>query len=171
MKTKDSILSRRSIRKFEDRSISPNLLEELISLARLSASAGNHQVIRYARFSKKENCDTVFSALNWAMYLPDFTIKESERPQGYIILFRKEEKSPFFEFDAGCAATSIMLAAEEMGLSSCCLKIARPEILSVAFPSVGYKAAYAIALGYPALQSTAVSQKGSHRYYTDQTGN
>ena len=171
METKEAILSRRSIRKFSDRPLPPHGLSELIALARLSASAGNHQIIRYAEISKKENRDVVFSALNWAMYLPDFSISEGEEPRGYIILLQKDHPSPFFEFDSGCASSTIMLAAQEMGLASCCLKIARPEILSNAFPFDGYRAVYAIALGYPAIQSKTVPQKESHRYFTDENGN
>ena len=64
-----------------------------------------------------------------------------------------------------------MLAAEEMGLASCCLKIARPELIEKAFDLKGHKPVYAIALGFGAVCSKVVEQKDSHRYYIDENGN
>lgn len=171
MNASDSILKRRSIRKFHNTPVSREVLEKLVSLGRLYASAANAQPVRFAIVSKKENCDAVFEKLNWAMFLPDFKIEEKNRPAAYILLLSEKEKSAFYEFDAGAAATNIMLAAEEEGLSSCCLKIPRQEEIKKALGLDKYVPVYAIALGEGAIQSSICPREGSQKYSVDPQGN
>ncbi|MBR3836635.1 MAG: nitroreductase family protein [Clostridia bacterium] len=171
MNVSDSILKRRSIRKFQSIPVAKEVLEKLVSLGRLYASAANAQPVRFAIVNKKENCDVVFENLNWAMFLPDFTIEEKSRPTAYILLLSEKEKSSFFEFDAGAAATTVMLAAEEEGLSSCCLKIPRQDEMKKVLGLEGYVPVYAIALGQGAIQSTVIPREESQKYSVDPQGN
>ena len=171
MNVSDSILKRRSIRKFKNTPVPREVLEKLVSLGRLYASAANAQPISFAIVSKKENCDAVFENLNWAMFLPDFNIEENQRPAAYVLLLSENEKSAFFEFDAGAAATTVMLAAEEEGFSSCCLKIPRQDEIKAALGLDGYVPVYAIALGEGAIQSSICPREGSQKYRMDPQGN
>ena len=81
-----AIRQRRTIRRFQNRPVEPALLRELVDLARLHASGGNLQPLRYAVVSKRALLGEVFDCFSWAMYLPDFVISEAQRPQAYILL-------------------------------------------------------------------------------------
>ena len=171
MNTKDSILKRRSIRKFTNKEPNANDLTELVRLGRLYSSAANAQPVRFAIISSEENRDRIFPLLNWAKFLPDFSIEKEERPTAYILILSETTPSPFFPFDAGAAATTVMLAAEEMGLASCCLMIPKPEDMAKAVGLDGWLPRYAIALGYAAVESSATEWEGSQKYFTDEKGN
>lgn len=170
MDTKDSIKKRRSIRKFTAELPKIEDLTELIDLGRLYSSAANAQPVRFALITEKNNLDKVFSHLNWAKFLPDFSIDESNRPTAYILILSEGEPSPFFAFDAGAAATTVMLAAEEKGLSSCCLMVPKPQEMAKEFPLGNGLPRYAIALGYAAVKSEAVEWAGSQKYFVDEEG-
>lgn len=170
METKIAIEKRRSIRKFYPDSVTKEQLTELIRLGRLYCSATNAQPVYFAAILKKENCDTVFSSLRWAGRVPEFSIEKDREPAGYVLLLSEEKKSPFFEFDAGCAATTMMLAAEEMGLSSCLLKIAFPDVVKNAFDFKTMVPVYALALGKGAMKSRVTDQKNESTYYMENNG-
>ena len=109
--------------------------------------------------------------MRWAAYLPDFEILPEQRPAAYILVLTEESARKFTAFEAGAAATNIMLAAEEFGLSTCCLGIADTETLerSLEIPKP-YKPMVAIALGFGAHCSRLVAFNGSYRYYPDKSG-
>jgi len=98
-------------------------------------------------------------------------LDENERPMAYVLILEPENKSIFYEFEAGAAATNVMLLAEEKGIQSCCLMLAEPEIVNAAFDFKGYKAMYAIALGKAAIESKSVSWAGNQAYYMEENGN
>lgn len=166
-----AIHQRRSIRKFQNHEVAVKTLLRLVSLARLHASAANRQPIRYALIAEDKR-DILFSCLRWAAYLPDFEILPEQRPAAYILVLTEESAGNFIAFEAGAAATNIMLAAQEFGLSTCCLGIADSETLerSLEIPKP-YKPMVVIALGYGEHCSQAVPYNGSCRYYTDENGN
>ena len=98
----------RSCRRF--RGIYPvtkELMTKWVDNARLTASAGNKQPLRYRIVSDKEQCAEVFTTLSWAAQLPDWDGPvEGERPSGYIIMAVDSEtfKGELWRFDAGIAA-------------------------------------------------------------------
>jgi len=170
MKVSDAIEARRSIRKFQGEGIPSEALIELVRLARLYASAINAQPIHFAIVQEEKNKEIVFSALNWAMRLKDFSVSPEERPAAYILLISRGTPSPFFEFDSGAAATTLMLAAQEMELESCVLKIARPAIIEKNLLPMDARAVYAIALGKGKIKSEIVDQKEDPGYYLTENG-
>src|SRR5690554_413434 len=95
----------RSYRRFQqDFTISTDVLERLVDLARLSPSAANKQPLRYVLVSNAENCAKVFSCLAWAGYLPDWAgPREGERPSAYIVMLSNPKDNPKPETDVGIA--------------------------------------------------------------------
>ncbi len=166
-----AIEKRRSIRKFKPLQIEKETLTELIRAGRLYASAMNSQPIRFALVTKKEGRDAVFSSLRWAMRLHPYKIEEDERPMAYILLLGKEKESAFFEFDAGSAATTIMLAATGKAIENCCLKIPEPKEISKSFDFGEYIPYYAIALGKGKVESSITDLTDSTFYYLDENEN
>jgi len=172
MDVKTAILNRRSIRKFEQTPIEGQKLVQLVDLARFHATGGNTQPLSYAIVTKNPLKQKVFDLLAWAAYLPDYTCTEEYQPAAYIILLRDETKTRACMYDLGAASTTIMLAAEEMGIASCVLAAFDPKKMKpVLNLDEKWQPDLVIALGYAAHESKAVPYDGSIKYYQDETGN
>lgn len=118
---KDLITKNRSFRRFhQDSSIDRRTLEELVELARLSASAANLQPLKYLISSQPEKNALIFPHLAWAGYLTDWTgPANDEHPTAYIIILGDKNITTNFHCDHGIAAQSILLGAAEKGLGGC----------------------------------------------------
>lgn len=164
-----AIESRRSIRRFTQQPVAAEALKRLVEVSRLYASGRNAQPIRFALVAKKENTDRVFPLLKWAGYLPGFEITETQKPTAYVVLCAEEPAA--CQFDVGAASTSVMLAAREFGLQSCCLLSFQPQPLGeiLQLPEK-LKPAMVIALGYPDQESRPVDQSGDCKYYETPDG-
>jgi nitroreductase len=107
---KDIIQRNRAYRRFyEDVPISSDTLKELVDLARLSATGGNKQPLKFYLSCDPERNHEVFALLmTWAGSLPDWPGPiEGERPSAYIIILGDTEVSQSFGVDHGIAAQSI----------------------------------------------------------------
>ena len=82
----------------------------------------------------------------------------------------EEKENPFFEFDAGSCAATVMLAAESKGIANCCLKITKQKEIREHFDLKEFVPIYAIALGYAGVGSRAVESEGNLAYYLDENG-
>lgn len=131
MNLKDLILKTRSYRRFnQDHLIPLHLLEELVDLARLSASAANRQPLKFLLFNTPHYCDKIFPSIAWAGYLKDWNGPvKGERPSAYIIILGDKEITESFNVDHGIAAQSIMLGASEAGLGGCMIASIKRENL------------------------------------------
>ena len=98
---KDFVVKNRSYRRFQQEvSIDINTLKELVELARLSASGGNKQPLKYLLSCSVENNAQVFSCLTWAAYLKEWDGPvEGEKPSAYIVLLGDTEISKAFAYD------------------------------------------------------------------------
>jgi len=147
---KDLIKKNRSCRRFyEDFVIKRNTLEELIDLARLSASAANRQPLKYILSYEKNKNDLIFSTLAWAGYLKDWSGPgEGERPSAYIVMLNDTEITKNYWCDPGIAAQSILLGATEKGLGGCIFaSVKRDELNSTLKIDERYEILYVLAVG------------------------
>ena len=172
METLDAMLQRRSIRKFRPEPIPASYLKQIIEISRLYPSGGNLQPIRFAVITRKDLLDGVFADLKWAMYLPEYTIAETERPTAYIILLRDDTIRKSCDYDVGAASTMVMLAAANFGLASCPIANFSKNKLSdmLALPA-SLQPELVLALGYPAQESRVAPMGDSIRYWQDAQGN
>ena len=87
---RDLVVQNRSCRRFhEDVAVERGTLEELVDLARLSASGGNSQPLKYVLSCDAKQNAAIFPHLAWAASLPDWPgPAEGERPAGYILIVR-----------------------------------------------------------------------------------
>lgn len=92
----DLVKENRSCRRFfEDHSIELKILEELVNLARLSASTANLQPLKYILSCESRKNAEIFSCLAWAGYLKDWPgPAEGERPTAYIVIFGRQKYKP-----------------------------------------------------------------------------
>jgi nitroreductase len=172
MTTKEAMLQRRSIRKFLPKEIPSDILKEIVELTRLYPSGGNLQPLRFAILTQKELTDALFADLRWAMYLPDYTIGETEKPTAYIVILRDESVKKNCDYDVGAASTMAMLAATDRGLASCPIgNFHAGNLTALLQLSDNLKPELVLALGYPDQESTVVPMGDSIRYTRDDAGN
>jgi nitroreductase len=170
MKVYDAIISRRSIRRFQQKPITLEVLKKCVNAGRLAPSAANLQPLEYLLVVDKALCAQLFETLHWAAYIqPKWTPKETERPTAYIIVLVKDTQNPYYERDVGFATENIVLAAEGEGLSSCILcNIERAKIQEIGHIPLTLAVDSVIALGYKAETSVVEDLKDSVKYWRDE---
>jgi nitroreductase len=121
MSFKDLVLKNRSIRRFhEEVAIPRSVLEELVDLARLSASAANRQPLKYLLSSEAIENEAIFPHLAWAGYLKGWPGPgPGERPSAYVVVLGDKEIAQDVGCDHGIASQTILLGAAEKGLAGC----------------------------------------------------
>ncbi|UCG59645.1 MAG: nitroreductase family protein [Phycisphaerales bacterium] len=172
---KDLIAENRSYRRFyEESAVERQTLKALIDLARLSASAGNIQPLKFFLSCEPEKNGKIFPHLAWAGYLQDWPgPPEGERPSAYIIILGDTEISRSIGCDHGIAAQSILLGAREKGLGGCIIGLVQRKELHKALdiPS-RYEILLVLALGRPKEKVVieAVGPDGNIKYWRDEDG-
>lgn len=165
----------RSCRRFyEDHAVEPETLKELVSLARISASAANLQPLKYILSSDPRKNAEIFSCLAWAGYLKDWPgPEEGERPAAYIVVLEDTSISKSADCDHGIAAQTMLLGATEKGLAGCMLgsidRNALRDHLHIPSP---LKILLVLAIGKPRekIVLETVGSDNSIRYWRDTEG-
>jgi len=131
MSLRDLVFKTRSYRRFEEsQRIDLKVLEGLVDLARMSASAANRQPLKYLLYNTPEYCQKIFPSVAWAAYLKDwYGPAPGERPSAYVIILGDKSIAESFNFDPGIAAQSIMLGATEAGFGGCMIASIKREAL------------------------------------------
>lgn len=171
----DLIRKNRSYRRFyQDAPVRIETLRALVDLARLSASGGNRQPLKYILSCSPETNARIFPHTRWAGYLKDWGgPAEGERPAAYVVILGDTEVSKDFGCDHGIAAQSIMLGAVERGLGGCMIGALDRDGLrqALAIPE-RYEILLVLALGKP--KETVVIEEvgpdGDIKYYRDAEG-
>ena len=162
----------RSYRRFDQSvRISTDRMQNLVDLARHSASGTNRQPLKFAILNSEEDCSRIFPFTRWAGYLTDWDgPEEGERPAGYIVILGDREISDNYYVDHGIAAQSILLGAVEMGLGGCIIaSIARKEMVELMKIHSRYEILLIIALGKPAEKVVIEPVKdGNIKYWRDE---
>jgi len=138
----EALKKRRSSRTFNAKPVSRKLVEELVDCARLAPTARNVQPWEFVVVTKKETLTELGSLADNGSFIRDSNC--------CIAVFSKDTK---YYLEDGCAATeNILIAASNLGLSSCwvagdkkpyCDKV--KELLGVSFD---FKLVSLIPLGY-----------------------
>jgi len=169
---KELIVNNRSYRRFDNKAkLKPELIKELIDLARLSPSGNNIQPLKYIYSCQPEMNDKIFPHTSWAGYIEDWDGPEpDERPTGYIIILGDKEIKDSFGYDPGIVAQSMKLGATEKGYGGCIIaSIDREELRKTLNLPDRYEILLIFALGKPAetvvLEET--NQTGDIKYYRD----
>jgi nitroreductase len=171
----DLIRKNRSCRRFiQSRLLDLNTLNELVNLARLSASAANLQPLKYVICCNPEKNAEIFTCLAWAAYLKDWPgPPEGERPSGYIVVLGDTAIAQDFGCDHGIACQSILLGAREKGLAGCMLgAVNREKLRAVLNLSEQLKILLVLALGAPREEIVVepIGADGNIRYWRDSRG-
>jgi nitroreductase len=172
---RDLVLQTRSTRRFDQSAIIPmSTVRELVDLARLTASAGNMQPLRYILSTNPAVNETIFTHLRWAAYLREWRgPKEGERPSAYIIITHDLGLTQSVDCDHGIAAQTILLGATELGLAGCIVgSINKQELVKIFQLPQRYEIMLVIALGKPRehIQLETVGVEANIKYWKDAQG-
>lgn len=164
----------RTVRRFyQSRRIKRSDLLDLINLARLSASGGNLQPLKYILSCDPRPNALIFPCLAWAGYLKGWGGPiQGEQPAAYIIILGDTTIRREFGCDQGIAAQSIMLGATTKGLGGCIIgSIEREHLRSALAIPAEYEILLVLALGRP--KETVILEavrKGDIKYWRDTKG-
>lgn len=165
--------TRRTYRRFEQKEVSQEILEEILRAAGLSSSARNAQPLSYIVIREKEKVDRVFEQTRWAGYLPPEQGQpgENERPVLFVAVIQNLDINKECDTDAGLAISNMTLAAWNHGVGSCIIGACNKPLLSEMFGlKESQKIHSVVAFGYPSHKSYTepVEQDGDIRYYLDE---
>lgn len=175
----DIVQSCRSYRRFDESvRIDRATLEAWINTARLVASSGNAQPLRYALANSEDACARVFECCAWAKALPDWEgPAPGERPAAYIVICREFDRAladTFTAWDEGIAAQTLMLRATEAGFGGCMVGSFKRRQLceAIDIDANRFKPDLVLALGKPAeeVHLVDVPNDGSTTYWRDEEG-
>ena len=167
---------RRTYRRFEQRDISPEIVEEILVAARLASSAANKQPLCYVVVRDKEKVAKVFGHTRWAGYLPqeEGQPKADEQPVLFIGVVQNLDINKDCDTDAGLAIGNMTLAAWSHGVGSCIIGACNKPVLSQMFGlTQNQKLHTVIAFGYPIHASYIADVEDAHdadaiKYYLDE---
>lgn len=167
-------LKTRTVRRFyQARRIKRSNLLELVNLARIAASGGNLQPLKFVLSCDPRRNALIFPCLAWAGYLKAWGGPvEGERPSAYIIILGDTSIRREFGCEHGIAAQSIMLGTTAMGLGGCIIGSIKRELLrgALAIP-VKYEILLVLSLGHPKEKVILEAVRdGNIRYWRDAKG-
>jgi len=164
----------RTVRRFHQaRRVKRADLLELVNLARLSASGGNLQPLKYILSCDPRRNARIFPCLAWAGYLKAWGGPiAGERPAAYIIILGDTSIRREFGCEHGIAAQSIMLGATAKGLGGCIIgSIERERLRAGQAIPVKYEILLVLALGRPIEKVVLETVKaGNIKYWRDAQG-
>lgn len=155
MNVKEAINSRKSIRKYQDKQISEEIINELLDAARKAPSAKNVQSHKYFIVKDKETKDKLIehkvfkrSFVNDAPLVIICCADPSQYPESIDI-----DESPlnYAYIDLSIAASFLVLRATELGLGTVFVAwIYRDKIKEILNIPKNYIIPFVIPVGYPA---------------------
>ncbi len=164
---------RRTYRRFGQKEISREILEEILQAARLASSAANRQPLSYIVVQDREKVEQVFAHTRWAGALPPEVgqPREGEKPVLFIGVVENLDINQDCDTDAGLAISNMTLAAWNHGVGSCmigaCNKVALSELFGL---TDRQKLHTVVAFGYPSHVSHLVDMEDpdAFKYYLDE---
>ena len=167
MNVSEAILTRKSIRAYQDKPVTPDDLEKIVEAGRWAPNAGPFQmsVVRQTELRLKIN-DVTLDAMKRSGIA--FLIQRASLP-GYqplygapvLILLSGPADAPYSALNASLAAENMLLAATGLGLGSCFLVSPTlalngkdgPALAKEAGIPEGYKLLCAVIVGYAAAEN------------------
>ena len=170
MDTYKAICTRRTIRLYQQKKISSDLLERILNAARLAPSGANRQPLEFIVVTKDENRAKLFEQLAWAGYVkPKRNPPEDKRPVAYVIVLIKSKTQVSGLADAAAAIENMILTAWNEGVGSCWIgSVNRENVRKLFDIPEEYQINDVLALGYPAESPVMEEMKESHKYWLDE---
>lgn len=166
----DTIMARRSIRAYTDAPVDRATLEEVLRATTYAPSGGNRQVWRIVAVTNPAINGRVTEAVRGVL-----ARRQTDMPPSWkfgfgapvVIHLALPREHPIAQYDAGCAAQTLFLAAASLGLSTCWLSLlasmsdepeVRPLLTEIGIPET-YVVHFSTPLGYAADTKPASPRK------------
>jgi len=168
-----TICTRRSVRRFQQKTVPTNLLEDILNAGRLAPSGSNLQPCEFIVIDNKQLVRTIFPWLKWAAYIsPQGNPKRGEEPVVYVVvLINLLKKRKGGEADAAASIQNMLNTAWGYGIGSCWLASMNKNKIkkSLKIPH-HFKLMAIIAFGYPKEQPVLEDAGASIKYWKDNKG-
>ena len=168
------LAGRRTYRRFlQDKQVSQEIIDDILSAQRCASSAANLQPLQYVVVKTPEVVEQIFPMVNWAARLPKElgTPKNGEHPTLFIVvLYENDKKTGWTDTDAGLAIGNMTFAAWGHGVGSCIMgSIDRERLRKALDIDERFVIHSVIAFGYSAHRSRIVELvDGDIAYYLDE---
>lgn len=165
--------TRRTYRRFEQREVAQDIVDEILLAARYASSAANRQPLSYLVIAEREKVAEVFGYTRWAGALPpeQGQPKENERPVLFIAVVKNLDINKNCDTDAGLAISNMTLAAWNRGVGSCIIGACDKPALSKLFGLTENQELHTVvAFGYPSHAShiVDVENPAEVKYYLNE---
>lgn len=169
----EKMQSRRSYRRFEQKAVPQDVVDDIVEAVRLSSCGANRQAVRLVVVQSPEMVAKVQPLVKWAAYLPpeQGTPKADELPTLYVAVLQDTSIPGDLNTDTGIALANMTMAAWDSGVGSCIMgainKPALTELLDIREPE---KLAFMVAFGYPTHKAQVVPMTAETgvKYYLDE---
>ena len=172
MSIMETLAARRTYRRFAQKPVPQDVVDDMVEALRLSSCGANRQAVKLVVVQSPEMVKKVHPLVKWAAYLPpeQGTPKADEQPVMYLAVVQDSSIPGDLNTDTGIALANITLAAWAKGVGSCIMgAIDRPALTKLLALPDGVRLCYMVALGYPTHASKLVEmQDGSVKYYLDE---
>ena len=172
MSVMELLTTRRTYRRFAQKAVPQDVVDDIVQAVRLSSCGANRQAVRLVLVQSPEMVAKVQPLVKWAGYLPpeQGTPKADELPTFYAAVVQDTAIPGDLATDTGIALANMTLAAWDKGVGSCIMgAIDRPALTRLLALPDGVRLCYMVALGYPTHASKLVEmQDGSVKYYLDE---
>ena len=152
MSVMDTLVSRRTYRRFAQKAVPQDVVDDIVEAVRLSSCGANRQAVRLVVVNKPEAVAKV-------------------QPTLYVAVVQDTSIPGDLATDTGIALANMTLAAWDKGVGSCIMgainKPALTELLGIEEPQ---KLAFMVAFGYPAHKAHIVplTAETGVKYYLDE---
>lgn len=165
--------TRRTYRRFEQRAVGQEVVDDILLAARYASSAANRQPLSYIVVQDAAKVAEVFGYTRWAGALPPELgqPKENERPVLFIAVVKNLDINKNCDTDAGLAIGNMTLAAWNRGVGSCIIGACDKAALSKLFGLTENQELHTVvAFGYPSHAShiVDVENPAEVKYYLDE---
>ena len=162
----------RTYRRFTQKPVPADVIDDIIEAVRLSSCGANRQAVRLVIASSPEVVAQIQPLVKWAAYLPpeQGTPKPEEQPTLFVAVVQDTSIPGDLDTDTGIALANLTLAAWAKGVGSCIMgAIDRNKLPQLLGLKENEKLHTMVAMGYPAHSSWVVpmTEATGVKYYLD----
>lgn len=157
-----SLAARPAVRSFTKQPVPPQVLEQIVDVARWTGSARNRQPWRFVAVRERESLEKLGALGAYAQHLASAPCA--------LVLLSADNGFQDTEFDLGKVSQTVALVATALGLGSCLATIYPATNVTIAASLLrvenGWLPRHAISLGYPGAPFTGTRAVTSGRLST-----
>ena len=172
MTAMELLTTRRTYRRFAQKAVPQDVVNDIVQAVRLSSCGANRQAVRLVLVQSPEMVAKMQPLVHWAAYLPpeQGQPKPDENPVLFVAVCQDESLPGCNDTDTGLALANMTDAAWAHGVGSCIMgAIDRPAIKELLGLGENLRLHSVVAFGYPTHEAHIVPLTGETgvKYYLD----